>query len=124
MYDYWEHDLFKFQFCYRTAGKDVQRYNCLKTDNASDFLERTGIVRYPPPLHFYEWNQLVIAEQEQALKELQAINKNCVLLAVKDDHGGLNFKPGKKDEPKELRAWEMMSAVEREQAFNNLKVSH
>ncbi|KAH7377948.1 hypothetical protein BKA64DRAFT_750362 [Cadophora sp. MPI-SDFR-AT-0126] len=98
----------KFYFRYRSA----------------DFVERTGIVPYPPPLYLYAWKDLTEAERKNALKELQTINKDHVHQALEAKSGGIVAKYGKGrkiDEPKEWRAWSMMYAWERELTFNTLK---
>lgn len=73
-----------------------------------EFLEQTGIVKYPPPLYVYAWKELDRTERQIALKELQNINKEHVLSVLEAKTGKMHAKFGKsrgKDEPKEWRAW-------------------
>ncbi|KAG4436986.1 hypothetical protein IFR05_007524 [Cadophora sp. M221] len=93
---------------------------------SSDFIERTGIVPYPPPLHLYGWDVLTESERKIVLKELQAINKVHVHQALEAKNGAVVEKCGKgrkADEPKEWRAWTKMYRWEREATFNVLKKS-
>ncbi|KAH7310108.1 hypothetical protein BKA65DRAFT_485319 [Rhexocercosporidium sp. MPI-PUGE-AT-0058] len=90
----------------------------------NDFIERTGIVPYPPPLHLYAWKDLTEHERKVALKELQVINKDHVHQALEAKNGSILEKHGKGrkiDEPKEWRAWSKMYGWERELAFETMK---
>ena len=91
-----------------------------------EFLEQTGIVKYPPPLYLYAWKDLDKSERQTVLKELQAINKEHVINAIEAKTGKIHVKFGKgrgKDEAKEWRAWSKMSEWEKEDAFESLRVS-
>jgi len=91
-----------------------------------EFLEQTGIVKYPPPLYLYAWKDLDKSERQTVLKELQAINKEHVVNALEAKTGKIHVKFGKgrgKDEAKEWRAWSKMSEWEKEEAFESLRVS-
>lgn len=118
----------QFLFHYRTAGKHLVLVAAIALPNKStDYLERVGIVTYPPPLYLYAWGSLDLEERKQALKELQLINKEHVHQALEAKGGQLVPKPGKdrkKDKPKEWRAWTKMYVWERELTFNTLKVRH
>jgi len=90
-----------------------------------EFLERVGIVKYPPPLHVYKWKDLTVEERKVALKGIQDINKEHVHEALEAKNGGIHAKYGKgrkKDEPKEWRAWTKMYEWERQDAFEKLNV--
>ncbi|PVH79765.1 hypothetical protein DL98DRAFT_655164 [Cadophora sp. DSE1049] len=91
---------------------------------SADFIERTGIVPYPPPLYLYAWKDLTEIERKTALRELQEINKDHVHQALEAKSGEIIAKHGKSrkiDEPKEWRSWSKMYGWERELTFNTLK---
>ena len=90
----------------------------------SDFIERIGIVPYPPPLYLYAWEHLNESERKMALRELQIINKEHVHRALQAKGGftRTRAKLSKDNEPKEWRAWSKMYVGERQSAFDTLKV--
>lgn len=73
----------------------------------------------------YAWKDLDKIERRIALKELQVINKEYVIMALEAKTGKIRAKFGTvrgKDEPKEWRAWSKMSEWEKEEAFESLRV--
>ncbi|KAE8450144.1 hypothetical protein EG329_006925 [Mollisiaceae sp. DMI_Dod_QoI] len=108
----------------KNVGIFGQELEFVFNHRTTGFLERIGVVKYPPPLYLYTWDDLGIEERKQALRDLQAINKEHVHQALEAKDGHLVPKPGKdrkKDEPKEWRAWTKMYAWEKELTFNTLK---
>ncbi|KAH8755874.1 hypothetical protein F5882DRAFT_482007 [Hyaloscypha sp. PMI_1271] len=101
-------------------------FHCHFYYRTSEFLEQTGIVKYPPPLYLYAWKDLDKSERQTVLKELQAINKEHVINAIEAKTGKIHVMFGKgrgKDEAKEWRAWSRMSEWEKEDAFESLRKS-
>jgi hypothetical protein len=72
-------------------------------------------VPYPPPLHYYAWEELQRPERKIALIELQGISKTEWL-----ERTGQNEKNGWIR--KEWRDWYCMSRTERKYTFEKLQV--
>ena len=81
----------------------------------SEFLERTNLVLYPPPLHCLSWEVLDEAERKIALRDLKGI-------ARRDLSGFFPTQPEIHGDPYELRPWNSMDVWERRAVFKTLQV--
>ena len=74
-----------------------------------------NIVRYPPPLHTYQWEQLDKDERKIAFKKLQEIDRNRVT-----EWGQVEIDPD--DWPEEWDSWNVLQPREREEIYKKLQV--
>jgi hypothetical protein len=94
-------------------------------DASTEFLEQKKMVKFPPPLYVWAWEDLSDSERQITLKELQEINKGHVYRALEARTGpGLSTsnKIPKRDEPREWRAWSKMLLWEKKEAYESLRV--
>ncbi|QSZ37810.1 hypothetical protein DSL72_008910 [Monilinia vaccinii-corymbosi] len=102
------HFSYKFEFHCRTA----------------EFLEQTGIIKYPPPLYCYSWNILSKNERRTAFQELQDLSKTQWHKDQEEATGLPVPKVGRvevEENPWEWRQWSRMYVDERRKAFQSLQ---
>jgi hypothetical protein len=80
-----------------------------------EFLEQVNIVRYPPPLHSFSWEQLDEDERRIALRKLQELSKKRATQC-----GQIELDPD--DWQEEWDSWNEMQPHERKDAFKKLQV--
>lgn len=89
------HSITEQLVCYVVTRRQIQFY----TNTRIEFLEQTGILKYPPPLYAYGWKDLKKDERKTALRLLQEQNKAYV-------HAALEAKNEPKVSLSEGKSWE------------------
>ena len=116
MTNYHHGEPLEFLFHCRPAGKQTKMRK-FPTQNLlfSEFLEQVNIIRDPPPLHSFPWEQLDEDERETALQKLQELSKKRATQC-----GQSELDPN--DCQEEWDAWNEMQPHERKDAFKKLQV--
>ncbi|KAI9649998.1 hypothetical protein NHQ30_000011 [Ciborinia camelliae] len=90
----------------------------------AEFLEQVGIIKYPPPLHYYAWNILSESERKTAFQQLQDLSKTHWHEDQEKETGmklPIIGRVKAEDHPWEWRQWKKMYAGERQKAFKSLQ---
>lgn len=107
----------EFSFICRPKGKHNCRPVCHKrTHDPTEFLEQVNIVRDPPPLFSFDWDQLDKDERKDAFTKLQD-----VVMRRAQGFGVVVRDPV--NDPWEWEHWARLKPDQRKNAFKKLQVS-